>query len=189
MNNIFYPNNIGIIYLDLDGVLVNFIGGCYQWLGKPWDSYKTKEEQIQRNKKVFESGPQFWESLTPMPDAFHLWSYVYPYSPSILTAVPSRNYPGEKFPTEKSSQYAREGKWEWIKRHFKVPYDRFHCVLREHKQEYATKVENGHIISNILIDDSPQNIKEWINNRGHGILHKNASESIQQLKHFGFIHS
>lgn len=174
------------IYCDMDGVLANFIGYANHVLGKPWDTFKTPAEKEHRSQLTFEAGPQFWENIPPLGDFYHLWNYLHPFNPSILTAVPSG---GKRGPTESSTRFAREGKWEWIKRHCHIPYERFHCVQRQHKQDYATKAEHGHIISNILIDDLPQNINEWLNNRGTGILHRNASDTIRQLKALGFVNS
>lgn len=176
------------IYCDMDGVLVNFIAGAYATLHRPWDSYKTAELRAERNRKCFEAGAQWWEGLPPLPDYWHLWSYIQPYNPNILTAYPSGNFDaGERHASPTAIKYAKEGKWVWVQRHLHVPYERFHCVAREHKQEYATKAEHGHIISNILIDDTPQNIQEWINNRGIGILHHSASDTINKLKQHGII--
>ena len=174
--------------MDMDGVLVNFIQGCHEFLKKPWDSYRTKEQKDQRGKAVFESGPHFWENLPPMGDYQHLWSYIHPYNPKILTAYPSGHNKDCNL-NEKSTEYAKVGKWEWCKKYLRIPYSNFHCIARQHKQEYATRVYNGSIVSNILIDDTPENIKEWINNRGHGILHKNSNETILQLKQLGIIHA
>jgi hypothetical protein len=55
-------------------------------------------------------------------------------------------------------------------------------VLRKQKQDFAKK--NG--IPNILIDDYPENIREWEAKGGIGILHKNAADTIARLKKLGY---
>lgn len=171
------------IFCDYDGVLVDFLGGVKEFTGKHWHDAKNADERFERDTAVFESGVHFWASLKPMSDFYLLWNYIKPFDPNILTAVP-HGRDGNK-PSEKSVKFAREGKWIWNTLHTKVPLDRFHTVFREHKQNYATKEVYGHIVSNILIDDHPDNVREWSQNRGYGILHKTAVETIAQLKNLG----
>lgn len=177
------------LYLDLDGVLADFLGGQYQITKMPWDTkFPNIEARNARNKRVFEAGAAFWERLQPMHDFYQLWNYVRPFQPHILTAIPHGTSTGSLSPA--SADYAREGKWEWVKMHMPgIPHEHFHCVLREHKQNYATKAEHGHVVSNILIDDMQANINEWNHNRGTGILHHNASDSISRLKSLGMVHA
>jgi hypothetical protein len=172
------------IYCDMDGVLVNFMGGCKLLLGKSWDEFKTPEEKKQRNKFAFESGPFFWENLPPMPDFFNIWNFIKPHNPHILTAVPRGENGNE--PSETSQKFAREGKWVWNQNHTHLPRQKFHAVFREHKQNYATSVIDNHVVSNILIDDFQGNIIEWVRNRGIGILHKDAETTISKLHQLGF---
>jgi hypothetical protein len=54
--------------------------------------------------------------------------------------------------------------------------------MRADKQKYATT--NGK--PNILIDDYIKNIKEWENAGGIGIHHLSPTQTIAQLKRYGF---
>lgn len=171
------------IFCDYDGVLVNFMDGCKRVLGRDWDSYKTPEDKVHRTAATFES-LSFWENLPPMPDFYNLWNHISKYKPSILTAYPHRIDPNHD---GKIQEIARHGKWVWNTIHTHVPRERFHCVAREHKQLFATREENGHIISNVLIDDHEQNIREWERNRGIGILHVNAATTLGHLHRLGFV--
>jgi len=171
------------LYVDMDGVLVDFVRGVKLLTGIDWNAPVSRQEKLARNHRVFEC-PNFWENLPPTRDFHTLWNYVVPYEPHILTAVP-RGINGEP-PSESSQRYAREGKWIWCEKYLGIPKDHFHAVFREHKQNYATKIENRNVISNILIDDTNQNIQEWMKNRGIGILHTSAADSISKLKLHGF---
>jgi hypothetical protein len=183
------PQHIGTIYCDMDGVLVNFIQGTKNVLHRDWDSFKGPQQRAIRNKAVFESGPHVWANFPPEPDMHLLWNYVRPFNPGILTAYPRGEDINGRIttPNPKSTKYAKEGKWEWVQKYLKVPFTKFHCVAREHKREFATSAHHNQIVSNVLIDDTPENIQEFIANRGIGILHKNAYSTIQQLKAYGII--
>jgi len=176
---------IGDVFCDMDGVLVDFLRGVKEQTGYDWNKpSKNKEEKRARGNAAFESGSQFWINLPPMNDYLDLWSFISPTNPHILTAVP-RGFEGEP-PSPSSIKYAKEGKWIWSERYLVVPYSRFKAVLREEKQLFATSVVNDIVISNILIDDHAENIKEWNNNRGIGILHTSADDTIKKLKQLGF---
>jgi hypothetical protein len=172
------------LYVDMDGVLVHFLKGVKDHTGKDWGSAKTSQERDERNKAVFEHSASWWANLPPMPDYYLLWNNISVYHPYILTAVPHGD--GKNPPSETSQRFAREGKWEWNEKYTHVPRERFHCVMREHKANYATSIKNGQIVSNILIDDLDDNIREWSQNRGIGILHKNAVDTLRQLNRLGF---
>lgn len=175
------------IFCDYDGVLVNFLGGCRMILGRPWDSFKTPEDKAQRTKVTFQS-PTFWKNLPPLEDFHYLWNFIRKYDTSILTAYPHRI---SDQVDDEIQEIAKKGKWEWNTIHTKVHRSQFHCVAREHKQLYATYVGYGdgkpEVISNVLIDDHEQNIKEWRANRGIGILHVDAKSTVEQLKELGFV--
>lgn len=177
---------LGTIMCDMDGVLVDFLAGVRHVTGHAWDWYKTKEQREQRNRMVFEQGDAFWQNLPPMPDFHQLWGYIEPYHPHILTAIPSGPRGGQR--TETSRKFAEEGKWLWCQQHLRIPADHFHCVEREHKANYATQVVNGHVVSNVLIDDHEPNCAEFRRNRGQAILHKDATDTIKQLKAMGYGH-
>ena len=175
---------IGNIYCDYDGVLVDFEAHTKVLNGHDWNSpiYKDPDKKYQRNKATFEN-PNFWANCPPMPDFLPLWNVLRKHQPHILTAYP------HSMETPVSEHLAKVGKWEWNLKHTHVPLERFHVVLRQHKQLYANTVnlKTDHVMQNILIDDFPSNIVEWNRNRGIGILHENAAKTLAELKKLGIV--
>lgn len=177
----------GTIFVDMDGVLADFTTAVTAATGKPFESFRTAAEKEWRDTKLYNT-PHFWSNIPLMHDAMYLWNYLRPFKPEILTAVPHGDKNGGQR-NPRTTEFARTGKWEWIQEHLRIPYNRFHCILREHKREYATKVVEGHVVSNLLIDDYARNVQEFIANRGHAILHTSAANSINQLKALGYINT
>ena len=165
------------IYSDYDGVLVDFYRGCREALGKPWDdpSWNTKEKKDLR-RKIISATPHFWENLPVERDYDQYWGFIKNFNPHILTAY-----------AEWDEANSKHGKVLWNAKHTRVPHDRLHVVLRESKKYFAKDHDGSHFgRPNILIDDFPQNIKEWDAAGGIGILHTSAALSISRLKELGF---
>lgn len=165
------------LFIDYDGVLVDFLRGARELTGKLWDDpyYKTKERRDER-KRIIAAHSTFWENLPVERDFDQLWDFVKNFNPQILTAFPDWD--------EKN---ARHGKWIWNQKHTHVPHDRFHCVLRESKRYFAKEHDGSHFGKpNVLVDDYPDNIREWEQSGGIGILHTAAATTINKLKQLGF---
>jgi hypothetical protein len=156
------------IYCDLDDVLVDFLKGVQEKVNpdiatrEGWQ--KVKKEDW---KKIVDMSPNFWAELDWMQDGKQLWNYIKSYDPIILTARP------------KTDPQARKGKLMWVKKHLgNKAYKSTIVTLGLLKQEHAGK-------NRILIDDYDRNIKQWRAAGGIGILHKNAMNSIEQLRKYG----
>ena len=98
-----------------------------------------------------------------MSDGEKLWKYIKNYSPSILSA-PSR---------EKSS---RIGKEIWVRTN--IPGTELILKPAPEKQELAEP-------NAILIDDRKDNIQQWKDAGGIGILHTSANNTINELEKLG----
>lgn len=160
------------IFCDMDGVLCNFFDSTFRLLGKRWDDpiYVQKHEREARDeiiKKHLDFG-----YLPPMPDFDQLWHFIKPFDPDILTAY-----------ARWDPQGSTRGKKEWNRKYLHVPEAKFHVVSRRNKQFYA-RSHTGK--SNLLIDDYPENIREWASKGGIGVLHKNARETIAHLQDLGY---
>jgi hypothetical protein len=146
------------IYCDMDGVLVDFNKGYFKLTGHKLDGVHRTDERFW--DPINEAGYDFWINLKWMPDGKKLWSYIKKYEPELLSA-PSRQ------------PDSRIAKHDWVER--ELPG--VHLILRsaKNKKEYASP-------TSILIDDRDDNISDWINAGGIGILHKSAKDTISQLK-------
>ena len=69
------------------------------------------------------------------------------------------------------------GKREWVKENL-TPNTDVILVNKKDKQLYAGE-------NKILIDDRTDNISDWKNAGGIGILHKTATQTINELKKLG----
>lgn len=177
---------IGDVYCDLDGVLVDFYNGCHIATGKRLEKLRNGPEKDQVMKIIFDTGPHFWANLLPTHDFHQLWNHIVHWRPYILTAVPTR-CGREHVLSNNVIKYAKEGKTEWCDKYIQVPHDKIYVVERNQKADYATSIKSGHVVSNILIDDTADNINHWRANRGIGILHKSATDTIEQLKKVGLL--
>jgi cytidyltransferase-like protein len=150
------------IYCDMDGVIVDFEDGYERLTGKDIKGNHVKGDG-DFWQPITDAGVKFWAGLKWMSDGKELWSYIKPYNPEILSA-PSR---------EESSKI---GKHVWIKNN--IPGIKLILRSAERKQELAEP-------NAILIDDRKDNIEQWINAGGIGILHTSADDTITQLKKLG----
>ena len=155
-------NNI-IIFCDMDGVLVDFMGGIAKHLGK-----KTVEQGD--IDKVLLSGvgtsKGWWVSLVPMHDAKTLWKYISQYDIQILSACPS---------ICKDDKAVIAGKTAWIKKYLKPSPSKVNIVQRRDKKTFAAP-------NHILIDDHIKNIRDFESAGGVGVVHTSAIKTIKLLK-------
>jgi cytidyltransferase-like protein len=150
------------IYCDMDGVIVDFEDGYEKLTGK-----NIKGNHVKGDgdfwQPITDAGANFWINLDWMPDGEQLWKYIKNYSPSILSA-PSR---------EKSS---RVGKEIWVRNN--IPGTELILKPAPEKQELSEP-------NAILIDDRKDNIQQWKDAGGIGILHTSANNTIKQLQELG----
>lgn len=150
------------IYCDLDGVLCDFDRQFERLFKK-----KPREIEDKYGKGFFWSlinkkKEVYWESMPWMPDGKLLWEYIRPYAPDILSAPP-----------RSGAEYAIRGKTSWVRREIgEVP---IHIVFKKEKRHFAAS-------SHVLIDDHEQNIIDWRESGGIGILHSDAGSTIASLK-------
>ena len=160
----------GTIFVDMDGVLVDFLKGAEEILGHPFDTPYVDKVEKQNRRKLVMSHAGFWANLPPLPDYRILWNFIHKFDPEILTASASWD------------EHCGPGKIQWLDKYLHIPHHLIHVVKREQKQLFA---KSG-VQQNILIDDHPKNIAEFIAAGGIGVHHVNAKVTIMKLKELGF---
>lgn len=162
------------IFLDMDGVLVDFVKGAATLLGIEPNKFpsanRPKDKEFDNKlwsavRSYEKAGNKFWLDLDPMPDFKLLWNYVKGYDPEILTATGDHGT-------------ATVEKNKWSASHLGKDIVVHTVNHSRDKGKYA--VNNG-----ILIDDRQRSIDAWVDGGGIGILHKNAGDTIKQLKKLG----
>jgi len=162
-------NNKYEIYVDMDGVLCNFLQAASKLTGEKL-RFHHDWEKIKHTawRQIAEEGSKFWAYLPWMQDGKELWEYVKPYKPNILSAYPQASA---------NRWYAERGKVQWINTEL-TGYNNINIVRGQDKQKYALK-------NAILIDDAKRNIDQFTEAGGIGILHKNTKHTIFKLKVLG----
>ena len=150
------------IYVDMDGVLVDFDGGYEKLTGMTTREADEKGPEFFW-KPISKAGAKWWITLNWMPDGKQLWDYVKKYNPELLSA-PSRE------------EASKMGKRIWVKR--ELPGAKLILRSADKKQEFASP-------TSILIDDREKNIEQWEAAGGIGILHTDATSTIKKLKELG----
>lgn len=151
------------IYCDMDGVLCDFNRRFEQFGGMSPREYEAKYGTNKFWELIDKVGEQFWSKMSWMSDGKQLWTYISKFKPVLLSA-PSMN---------PSSRY---GKHLWVNEN--LPGTKLILAKREKKRNYSGK-------NQILIDDRPDNINDWVYEGGIGILHTSTSQTIKDLKQLG----
>lgn len=159
------------LYVDLDGVLVDFVKLASEWVpGWQGDASPNRDKRLDRELwgRVggrAKKGIPFWGQMDPMPDAHQLWDYVKKYNPQILSAKGVVGNPEHE-------------KREWVAKHL-GPNVITNLVIRS-----SDKAQYAHPNA-ILIDDKRKAIDPWIAAGGIGVFHTSAADTIRQLKELG----
>lgn len=183
------------IFLDMDGVLVDFNKGledfnvyntCNQYHARPKSEWTPLQIKLDREVQDCMNTPGFFLNLPIMPGARDLWETA--GEPSVLTASPK---------STKAAKRCGDEKREWIRRNFgDIPNNRFVYCLRSEKALYATThirvkhnepcnagtISQWNPFPNILVDDLEENILKWGEAGGLPILYKTMEQSITDLR-------
>ncbi|MBR5598475.1 MAG: hypothetical protein IKW39_00375 [Alphaproteobacteria bacterium] len=151
-----------MIFLDMDGVLVDFDGEFERNHGiLPYKLPRQELWQIVLDTK------DYWVNLPKLKDADELVNYLNRFGFKILTGLPQYGF--DKAEVEKK---------KWLLNHYGIK-EGVICCLSKDKQNYGKK-------GDILIDDRLPNIERWVEMGGVGILHTSAEDTIRQLKELNY---
>ena len=153
-----------IIYVDLDGVLVDFDNGF-----KAISGGVDKKTYIEKYgypglwKLINSYGEDWWANLNWMADGPKLWSVIQNKNVKVLTSGTVRN----------TGTFAINGKKRWVQNHL----GQIETIVVNSSSDKKNYARPG----DILIDDLYSNIEGWIQNKGIGIYHRNADQTIEKL--------
>ena len=143
------------IYVDMDGVLVDFFDAWTKLMGvKNWKDIKNINVALDKIR----STKDFWVNLKPTPNAFTLLDIIKKIKGNykILSAPMADDHRVE--PSKRA----------WVEQHLKAfPPDE--VIITTNKKQYATQPDGT---PNILIDDFGQNVAKWEAAGGVGFKHK-----------------
>lgn len=153
------------LYLDCDGVLSDFDTHFIKNIGitpKQFEDQHGSKYFWQTIRHEFEA---FFEELSPMEDAMHLFETVEHLRPIILTGCPK-------------GEWSQPQKLKWADKYFPgIPM--ITCRSR-HKNKYCKP-------GDVLVDDITKYKKMWEEVGGIYVHHTDAKSSIEKLKELGVI--
>lgn len=153
------------IYCDMDGVLTDFDESIKNIRS---DIFDLPADEFW--DEITNAGSELWEKMKWQDDGKKLWNFLKDYDVRILTGLPGLEE------NDKTMRNASNGKKKWIKRELgEDAYNKAILTTSEKKKKYANP-------SSILIDDREKNINAWKRNRGIGIIHKSAEDTIEKIK-------
>ena len=149
------------IYCDMDGVLVDFNRQFRDLSGgmSPKD-YENTYGKPNFWKLIHTEGIEFWSKMPWMLGGKDLWDFISSPTTELLSAPSIR-------------EESRIGNTKWVE-------DNLSGVKLN--LEYARDKKKFAGPNNILIDDHPKNISDWVEAGGIGILHHGSLETIFKLK-------
>ena len=149
------------LFLDLDGVLVDFAGGVRRVTGKT-----PSDQPPQVMWRALARTHQFFSRLKWLPDGHLLWSETRSFSPHIITGLPQGNW-------------AAPQKRAWCQRELGPEIPVTTCMSRD-KAHYARKLTPIGVIP-VIIDDRTSYQHLWEEMGGIYIVHHSAQSSLDQL--------
>jgi len=156
-----------LIFVDLDGVLVDLVGGLAERLGKDLSDREIFNQEYR--KFIKETNPwalsQFWAKLPQTKDCEKLWNAFKGYKPLILSSV-------------SNCINAVYGKELWCFTNLEIPSDRvFLSQNSADKALYASP-------KSLLIDDYDKNIERFRAAGGMAIHHTDTDKTIDLFNRF-----
>lgn len=164
------------IFLDMDGVLVDFISGLKalwprrlpEWPPNDWDVHKVLGlTETEMWDKVLEKGESFWSELSP-----------YSWSKPLVDLVSDVSDEWYISTTPQNNGACVSGKLQWLKATFGDCFEDY--FLGKHKFVLADS-------RSVLIDDNDYNVEYFREVGGHAILFPQPWNSNRDLVDTRFV--
>ncbi len=155
------------VFLDCDGVLADFDTYAEGLLGLHPREYERRKHNDKKLWDILYAHDDYFYKLPQMPDAHVLVAGVKAlgFEPIILTGVPSKA----------GSDWAIDQKTRWAADHFPD----LSIICCKSKDKFMHMIPGKR---NVLIDDWNMHMKKWQVAGGYFILHKNAKDSLVELR-------
>ena len=152
---------IKVVYLDMDGVITNFVKGVYDAFNKPYilppqlkyDFWKYWELPATTKQVDLICNKEFWNNLEWMYDGEDILKEIIKYFKPEKTYLLTHPMPNVESAT---------GKWMWVKGNMPEYYSR--TIITQAPKTLLAKPET------LLIDDKDENVEEFIDAGGDAIL-------------------
>ena len=151
------------IFLDMDGVLVDFDQQFKDLTGMMPREFESKYTTEEFWAAIDKAGVGFWRGMDWMPGGEALYNRAAQYDHFLLSS-PSR------------SEISKIGKRLW--RRDNTPNTKLYLARSYNKRKFAAP-------NHILIDDRADNIQQWKDAGGIGILYKSADQVNKELDKLG----
>lgn len=146
------------LFVDLDGVLADFEGGCRIRTGCSPDDFRDLSSMWEALKPP--KCRDFYATLPLMPGAMELWRSLEHLRPTILTGLPRGNW-------------AEPQKRAWVRRHFGRQVAVICCLAHE-KPQFARR-------GDVLLDDTLKAQEGWEAVGGVFVHFTSATAAMQTL--------
>lgn len=162
------------LLLDMDEVLVDFVGGACRVHGTTreeiesfWpEGHWSVVEPIGASKGIVLTEDRFWETIHKAGRDFWINLEPLPWLSELLKLVNGRSWYIVSAPSRCPSSY--DGKVQWLKNYFGARFDRF--IISPHKYLLAKP-------GVMLVDDREKNVDEFIRHGGIGAVFPARSNS------------
>lgn len=146
----------------MDGVLSDWEAQFKRYSGGiTVDTYDSLYGKKKRYDLVNENSPSYYATMPWMKDGKLLYNFV-------------KDFPHVEILSHAPDKKAYIGKMQWLKSN-QIPFKANLVPNREDKAKFANA-------DSILIDDREDVVSDFINAGGKAILHKNSTDTINQLK-------
>jgi 5'(3')-deoxyribonucleotidase len=167
---------ITTLYLDVDEVLVDWVGAVLRLLGhepqdvharwssldpRPWDLFDVIDTSANKAWRAIDAaGPSFWAELEPFEWTEQLLETCRDFAPTVLLTSPSLH----------PSSHA--GKAEWMQRYFGRDFRDYLLGSCKHRCAHPGA---------LLIDDSPKNCAAFREHGGRAILFPGVGNNLHAM--------